>query len=884
MDSTLPSSHDHSRQRRVQGGRWLRSALAALFAVAILRLLGWSDPVVEVVAEIRSLAGADGEIFYAGAGEGYHPDRRVPFSIEPDGKWHTYRVGIPEHDGLDRIRIDPGSSSGTVEMRRIAIAATGNSVDLAGNELSASMGALNSMRAEAGNQANLRFEATAPDPFVDFKLPGGAGQPSQGGQSLRWLGAAVAAGLLWLLLAEVAFPRVTGRLAPYLKLPKLLHRAAARVSDPGVLIVPPQAMATVGLMLFGAVLYIALNLHQSSIGVWEEIYPAKPIEQLVDLGSPKHIRSDEWNTQAPWVLGQVARGKLDQNLSIGGQEAPLLASVPVFHSSGIAQVKFYGFYLFDAETGFSWWWAYKSFGLLLSFFWLFLILTRGNYPASMLGALWIYGSSSTQWWFSSYTPELLIAFALATVGGIYLLFARRRLMMALGAALVAYSVLNLLLHLYPPIIVPFAYLGAAILGGLLLEPGRFSLMQQDLRWRAVCLSAAVLTVAVIGGKYLFDALPTIEVMANTVYPGRRFSAGGDFPAARLMYGFFEAFRVGEGRFPLPPTNASEASSFIILVPLALLVLRFTAFFRRKNALLSTLTFYCLVLGLWISVPLPSAAEKILQYIGLSWSPPSRSVFGFGVGSIIAVTVLFSRIVDGTADVRALSARKMVPVMVLSCLMLFGWVLNGMDPVFFRPKIVVFASVVVATMAAGIVLGRHGLFAVGLAFAIAPALLVNPLVSGLSAIEDKPILLAAKNQGGALHDRWAVVGDFVLSQGLKAHGLEVVSGSQIVPNLQTARLLDPQRKYESTWNRYAHVGFNSDPAATVPVYSLVANDVYVISLNVCSQVFRQLGVTHLAYSTPVPPPDLSCLIELGAPLDSGVRLFRLLPPARTVPSP
>lgn len=876
MNAELPPGHARLQHRLLPDNRWLRASLAVLFALAMLRLFGWGNPVVEVLVEIRSQAGADGEIFYARAGEGYHPDRRVAFSINPDGRWHAYRVEIPEHRGLDRIRLDPGSASGIVEIRRISVEATGHSTGLAGSQLSAAMGMSNGMRAEAGNQVQVRFVATAPDPFVDFKLPEGAGVPAQDAQLVRWVTAAFAALLLWLLLAEFAWPLLARWLSPHLRMPKVLDRWAARLSDSGALVVPPQALGLVAVALCGATLYIALNLHQSSIGVWEELYPAKPVEQLVDLGTPKRIRSDEWNTQAPWVLGQVAEGKADHNASIGGEAAPLLASVPVANPSAIAQAKFYGFYLFDSETGFSWWWAYKTFGLGLAFFWLFLLLTRGNTVASVLGAVWVYGSSFTQWWLSSHLPELLIAFALATIGGIYLLFARRRIMVGVGAALVTYAVLNLLLHLYPPFIVPLAYLGMAILAGMMLEPDRVALVSNGLRCRVLCLGAAVLVVGLIGGNYLINAMPSIEAMANTSYPGRRISAGGDFPLVRLLYGYFEVFRIGENSLPLPPTNASEASSFIVLVPLLLLAIPFAALARRKNALLSALLLYCLVLGLWISVPMPRVVEAAMQAVGWSWSPPLRSVLGLGIGSIIAVTVLFARIYDGTLEVRPVAARWMVPVLVLSCLLLFGWALHGVDPVFFRSEVVLVASMAVATMAAGIVLGRAGLFAAGLAVAIAPALLVNPLVSGLSAIQDKPILLAAKRQGDAAGDRWAVVGDFVFSQGLKAQGLEVVTGSQLIPNRRTAQLLDPRGQYTNTWNRYAHVALRSDPGRASPVYELLTPDLYMVGMDICGPDVRRLGVTHVAYTAAVPVADLRCLTPLDAPADSGVRLFRLTP--------
>lgn len=872
MTPAVPFADRRSRPTSILTARGLRTAMAVLFSIFALWLFGWGNPGVEVVVEIRSTAGGDGEIFYARGNEGYHPDRRIPFAINPDGRWHTYRISIPEHRGLSRIRVDPGSASGTVEISRIGVDAIGNSVGLAGSELGASVASVNLMRTEASDTEYLRFATQAPDPFVDFKLPNRAGVPSRSAQKLLWLGLSVGVILLWLL-AEFTWPLIRRSLSHF-KVPPVLHRLAAGVSDPGALVVPPPAMALVSLALCGAVLYISLNLHQSSIGVWEELFPSTPVAQLVDLGSPKHVRSDEWNTQAPWILGQVAEGKPNYNPSIGGEEAPFLASVPVAHSSAIAQVKFYGFYLFDAETGFSWLWAYKTLGLALSFLWLLLVLTRGNVLASVLGSVWIYGSSFTQWWLSSNLPELMIAFALATTGGIYLLFAQRKIMVAVGGALVAYSVLNLLLHLYPPFIVPLAYLGAAILMGLMAEPGRAALTREGLGWRAFCLLGAVVVVGLIGGNYLMDAMPTIQAMVETSYPGHRISAGGDFPVVRLLYGFFEVFRIGEEQLPLPPTNASEASSFIILVPLLFIAIPIATFVRRENALLVALTMYCLLIGLWICVPMPRMIEAAMQAVGWRWSPPSRSVLGLGVASIIATTVLFSRIRGGTIALHPVASRWIGSFLVLGCLLGFGYLLHVADPVFFTPNKVLMASIIVAAMAAGIVHGRTTFFAVGLLITVGPALMVNPLVSGLSAIEDKPILMAATRQSDPAEDRWAVVGAFVFSQGLKAHGLEVITGSQMVPNRRTANLLDPQGKYESIWNRYAQVALRSDPGRVNPIYELRSPDLYVIGMDICGPELRALGVTRVAYTEPVPAADLRCLAPLEAPANSGVLLFRL----------
>lgn len=844
--------------------------LAAVCGLMLFWMSGADSARISVVVDMRSTAGSDGEIFYARAGEGYHPDRRVSFSISADGQWQRYRIGLPVKKGLARVRVDPGSAPGVVEIRSLKVRAPGNSLTLAGLGLASAVVGTNQMRAMPSSDGSLKFVAASPDPFVDFVLPAGAATASKPWLLGRWLLAALSGVLVWLLI--VGFFNLTKRGQGYFRYPVLVRRLADRLSDSGALIVPPGAVVVAATMLLLACGYVAANLHQSSIGVWEQLFPAKPVAQVIDLGSPKHTRSDEWNTQTPWLLGQVASGENDENVSIGGKGAPLLAAVPLRHVYSLAQAKFYGFYLFDSETGFSWLWAYKSFGLLLAFFWLFLLLTKGDVVISLLGSAWVYGSSFTQWWLSSHLAELLIAFALATAGGYYLLFAHRKVMVLLGAVAISYACLNLMLHLYPPFIVPLAYLGAAILIGAAAEPGRMKLVVEGLRWRSACLFFAMALVGLVAGSYLVDAMPSIDAMASTSYPGKRVSAGGDMPLFRLMYGYFEAFRTGEANFPLPPTNASEASNFIILAPLLLLALPLRAF-GKHNALLLSLIAYCISVMAWISLPLPGFLEAGLQKIGWAWSPPARSLVGLGIGSIAAIVVFVARLRASAIEVRAPWFRVGVCIGSLLGLLLFGRYLQSLDPAFFTNKLVVVGAVANTLLITGALFGRRSLMAVGLACAIAPALTVNPLVSGLSALNSKPILRAAKEQGGGSGDRWAVVGAFVFSQGLKSQGLEVLTGSQMIPNTDLAFRLDPQGAYKQIWNRYAHVALRSDPGRAFPVYELRSPDLYMIGADICSSAFAGTGVTRIAYTDPVPKEDEKCLVPLQAPADSGVRLFR-----------
>lgn len=237
MAFVISSNLGSSKIGLLWGKRWLRTTLAVLFALALLWLFGWGNPVVQVVVELQSHAGADGQIFYARSGQGYVPDQSVTFTIIPDGQWHTYRIGIPDLRGLDQVRIDPGSASGIVDIRRVAVEATGTSIELVGHQLFAALEVTNDLGAEVGDPADLRFLANAPDPFVGFKLPRAVGISALS-QLSRWLVAMVIATTLWMLLAELAWPRLSRRLARHVRVSDTLRQVAFSLRSPNILLVP----------------------------------------------------------------------------------------------------------------------------------------------------------------------------------------------------------------------------------------------------------------------------------------------------------------------------------------------------------------------------------------------------------------------------------------------------------------------------------------------------------------------------------------------------------------------------------------------------------------------------------------------------------------------
>lgn len=850
----------------------LRASLAGVTALVAGVLHVPSQSPLNLSFEMASTTGTNGEVFFTSERSAYTQDQSKQFPIVADGSWHAYRITLPPKQVVDSVRLDPGNGKGKVAIRLLGLEEDGDVQRLHGATLVGALGLMHDMQVQSG-QTELTLISAGGDPYFEVKLPRRMGTTgdAMGPADLAALG--IVALLSWLLL-ELLATRLSGLLRLPRPMLRMTQRISTIVSDDLVLRFDTPMILVFTAIACSAALYVALGLNQTSLGIWETAYPAHPVEQSIDLGTAKRIRSDEWMVQTPWVLNQVLNGSPVSNPNVGGESAPLLSSMPVGDAIALPQLKYAGFHFLGLDRGVSWSWAYKSFALAWSFLWLLLVLTRGNLPASLLGAGWIYFSSYTQWWFSSNLPEIMIAFALGVTGAIYALRSVRRTHVAMGCVLIFYAAANLALNLYPPFIVPLAYLGIAILCGYLVAngyPGR----SQHLHFRIVAIAATTALVAAYGYTFIGMASDSIQAMLGTVYPGKRISASGGVSIVKGFYGFYEVFRSGELDLPMRPTNASEASSFVLLWPMVLLLIPVRTLFHRENALLLACVSFCIVASLWMLLSMPSYLQWLMQKAGWSLVTPKRTIMALGVGSVLACTVLFSSMQErNDGDKGITGGRILALVAAFIGVLVLGWKLHQIDQQFFSWKILLIGTGAAGLAAAGIALGRTCFLVAGLVIYALPTFGINPLVSGISSISQKPILMAAASHGKQHDDKWLAVGDKYFAQGLKAHGLNVFGGAQFLPDRRSLSVLDPSGRYQDIWNRYAIVQVISNPHSHAAAFRKTRGDQYSITLNVCGEELRRIGITHVAYTVQVPAEDLACLARLPAPEDSGVSLFRL----------
>ena len=719
--------------------------------------------------------------------------------------------------------------------------------------------------------------SVGPDPQLIFSVPKDVASTPLPKLMAHWLLLALACGLLIF-----GFERIWSWRQNPPAVWAAIHRLFARVgrcwSDEATITFSAAAVWVYFSLISLFVGWVGLHLHQSSIGVWDNMYATAIPQSSIRVGEPRAIRSDEWNTFTPWMLSQVQLGMPIDNPNLGASASSVLTGAPVAGPLMLAQPKYWGFAWFDLETGFSWFWGFKVFGALAAVFSLLLMLTKGDVVVSLGGSIAVYGSSLVQWWFSGISPELLMGFSMSVVGSVYLLQARKRGGVVVGAVILALVIPNLLMHIYPPHLLPLAYLAVFTVGACLWNAGAWANFRQGVRWRLSWMSLAVVALLGLVGLWWSLSRETIELMLHTVYPGKRFVLGGDMKLAYVFHGIFESWRIADWPLPFIPTNQTAASQMWVLFPLAFALVKVRDWVSAGFRLPALLVVYCLMVVTWTSVPIPTGAREWMAHAGWSLSPPWNALVGLGVASMMLVSIL----VAGVASDRMVLIRwprQVLPFLAVGVVAVYGLYLRSIDAEFFDLGRIALAATFLGVFVWAIH-GGHRWWFFGLCVLSAlPGLQVNPVRNDLSAYLGKDLFVQAKALGGQSGDTWAVFGDTDIAQGLKSVGLTVVNGSHYAPRLPFLNILDPLHAYQNVWNRYAHVGFASGRPGVAPVFKLMFPDQYEVSLDVCGNELKALGVKHVAYTYEPSEWERRCLTPVPLAVSDGrVGLYTLKPSA------
>ncbi len=556
--------------------------------------------------------------------------------------------------------------------------------------------------------------------------------------------------------------------------------------------------------------YAIFSIHGFSLAYWHFLDQSPEDEVL--FGKAQGVRNDDWDVWLPFSFSQIKHDPPFAlvNETVGlGQNMALIVSAPIADPIIFFRPYTWGYFV-GPDFGMGWCWGVYVFGFIAAFYLLFMELSGGRSALSLAAAVAILFSPFFQFWGLN-SAFLAASLAACVVAAHRALFSTRRRATYLYGIGLGWSAGAFLLALYPPFQVVMGYFGLFTLLGLVLR----SLKQgRTIRWnrdQTFGLVAALLLVGFASGRLLQIATDAIEITQGTIYPGQRFASGG---AATLWQVFsnnvFPHYFVRES--PTFGDTICEAASFILLSPLILFLL------CRKphrsalvtDPLLLSLFAFTALLMVWNLFGFP---EYLARFTLLSKAPEARTVIGFGVADVALVVAFLSS--SRTSEIR-FSSRAGIAVflaLVLSLLIALLLVIASHEKdVLQSGALLQVSALIVAQLVIAFLLTRKRQSAL---FVFAAVNVVstgwfNPVVQGgYEYIWNNPVSakireLDATRDG---HSSWIILDDMMLGQLPPMLGVRSLTGVQFYPQMQIWSVLDPQRRQEHGYNRFAHVVFH-----------------------------------------------------------------------------
>jgi hypothetical protein len=587
--------------------------------------------------------------------------------------------------------------------------------------------------------------------------------------------------------------------------------------------------------------------------------PAHPLGTTI--GSPRDIRSDEWQVDTPFLLGLGATG--GESVGTPLAERPdLLVGIPASGGVFSSIVEFDGFFMrLGTHLPVSWlfaaqWWLP----------WLLLLLALppwlrrlgANQPMSWLATALVVAAPATAWW--SGFPVRILGFAVAgsLLGMIAAdAFGRRRRLLGTGAAVLGGVLLSRLATWYIPWSITLAVpLVLATLCWLVADRQR-----RRAGLIAIGVTGAV-AIILVAGIYR-ENWSALMASAHTAYPGSRTSSGAPTTLALLFGAPGDSyFQLGHA---LTGSNVSELSSaFTFCAVWAFAVYlgttrtavgarawrwRRTAGERpavdRNTVALGVLT---AVTALWLAWCTISFGRVGALLPVLNRVPPTRAAQTVGFLAVLVLCLVLSR--RGAAGgwrtpVMAAVASAAVTAYGVSTLQAYAPGIGA--PIILGFTAVVFLGVLFVTRRPDRWWPTVGI-AVAAAIGVAAA---NPVQFGVGDLRDSATAKAMLTAGKEARDQgayWATDGTDTDAL-LIATGVPTLSGEQITgPDTAGWSRIDPSHRYEDAWNRGGSSIEMTWLAKGSPVVATGAPDQILVQVDPCDLARRGFHLTHVVSRT------------------------------------
>ena len=159
--------------------------------------------------------------------------------------------------------------------------------------------------------------------------------------------------------------------------------------------------------------------------------------------------------------------------------------------------------------------------------------------------------------------------------------------------------------------------------------------------------------------------------------------------------------------------------------------------------------------------------------------------------------------------------------------------------------------------------------------------VNPVTKGLDPVLENPLYkMVAEIHKQDPKARWALFGNMRLTNLLKAAGIDVFNSVKFVPPMKDMQVLDPTKKNDSVYNRYAWMTMDSKQllqyystpgVKDTAILKLAYQDGYSIYMDPCSPKLQQLRVRYFVFDYLPQPAEVRCMTKVKE--EAGLYIYK-----------
>ena len=576
----------------------------------------------------------------------------------------------------------------------------------------------------------------------------------------------------------------------------------------------------------------------------------------LQIGDSQEVRSDEFMTESPIWLGQIAIGP--------GQAVNPLNAPPNFFaqlpSGPVSSIVFFdgtvsrlGPWVPDAMLfAFKWWLPTL---LLVIGMPLWFRLVTGSWRWGYLAAFLCLLAPASMWWSGRPINTLGFMFAgcaLGIVGADQL--GRRRWVRFVLCMLAA----GVLIARFPTYYQPLAI----VLGfPVILATAAFLLVRRrPWRDRLIALFSLGLSSAELTGLLIWENLPAIRAGLETVYPGERKSTGLTIFIGRIFgstdLGFLKTTDEG-----MTGSNPSEVSSAFTVLLAVLLVLVVAERWRGRRTLAAATIPVAALALFWLSWCTLSYGGLGLRIPLANLVPYSRAANGVGFLAILAFCLYMTQWQRPSRVITAIGAGALAAF-------LSAWAGSSLqqDAMPMLSSTMIWASsVVTGAVIAALVWWPHHRATLIVA-GVAAGLLTysaTPILVGLGDLRGtnaSQLFIEKGAQSRETGSLWASNSIFVDALMFATGTPSLSSRQQIGPNRDEWLKLDPGGGNEGVWNRGgSYITFDWTSQADVQ-FANPNPDIVMIRTSPCTLASR---IPELRYVVSTTPLSDSCLVQTGS---------------------